>query len=115
MPTFRRYERIKKSFEYKRVYENGERTKDKYLTVYVLKAEEGRAYSKVGFSVSKKFFKKAVLRNRVKRLLKEVFRINKDKIKKGYDIVIIPHSPVVELKFSDIASHLLNTLNLVLH
>jgi len=32
----------------------------------------------------------AVKRNRIKRLLKEVFRLNKNKLKKGTDIIFIP-------------------------
>jgi ribonuclease P protein component len=34
---------------------------------------------KVGFSVSKKYFKKAISRNRLKRILKEIYRLNKSK------------------------------------
>ncbi len=46
--------------------------------VYILDDENG---IKVSFSVSKKNFKRAVDRNRIKRLLKETFRINQKHLK----------------------------------
>lgn len=39
---------------------------------------------KLGVSVSKRYFKKAVYRNRVKRLLRECYRLNKDLFKASF-------------------------------
>ena len=47
--------------------------------VYFIDSEENSQF-KTSFSVSKRKFKKAVDRNRIKRLLREAFRIQQDKI-----------------------------------
>lgn len=54
--------------------------------------------NRVGFSVSKKIGN-AVVRNKVKRRLREIMRLKKD-LKKGFDIIIIARKPVIKLDYS---------------
>jgi len=46
-------------------------------------------YSRVAVIVSKKVSNKAVVRNRIRRVLNEIVRINFNQIKPGFDILIL--------------------------
>ena len=79
------YSRLKKSSDFSRVYKRGKSFADKYLVMYYMPNNLNE--TRVGISVSKKVGK-SVIRNRVKRLIKEAFRLNVD-LGKYYDIVFI--------------------------
>lgn len=73
--------------------------------------------SRVGFIVSQKISKKAVDRNRLKRLLRESFRLalKENKLKAGFDIVIVPYPKILdngikELKLEEINKIILSLL-----
>lgn len=57
------------------------------MSVYVLKNSTEMNY--LGIAVSKKFSKSSVRRNRVKRLIKEVYRLNEKHIVTGNSLVIL--------------------------
>jgi ribonuclease P protein component len=46
-------------------------------------------YNRVGFAVTKKIGN-SVIRNKVRRRMKESYRVNRLKIKEGYDLIFIP-------------------------
>ena len=70
---------------------------DGYLVLYARKnrTEENR----VGITVSKKLGK-AHIRNRTRRRLREIYRLNEDKFLPGWDIVVVARSKAVDAEFS---------------
>ncbi|MDO4763355.1 MAG: ribonuclease P protein component [Flavobacteriaceae bacterium] len=69
-------EKLKNKTEISLLFEKGKWFSYKDLQVISL-VKEDLENQKVGVSVSKRYFKKAVDRNRIKRLLREVYRLNK--------------------------------------
>ena len=66
----------------------------------VLYARPNRtAGNRVGITVSKKLGK-AVVRNRVRRRLREVYRLNEDRFAPGWDIVVVARSRCISADFS---------------
>jgi ribonuclease P protein component len=76
--------KLKKNYEFKKVYNEGRYYVEKYVVMYIIM--NNTASNRVGFSVSKKVGN-SVVRNRIKRLMKEVYRKYADYNKLGYDIV----------------------------
>ncbi|MCG0275094.1 MAG: ribonuclease P protein component [Thermosediminibacteraceae bacterium] len=68
-----------------RVYKTGKRVGCPLFSMYA--RENNLEYSRLGVSISKKIGK-SVVRNKIKRRIKEAFRTSLENIKKGYDIVI---------------------------
>jgi len=97
--TFSRSERLRKTADFDRAYSEGKRIAGSYAVLFFCPSPSGR--TRLGLSVSKKIGK-AVARNRVKRLLREVFRLDKHKVKKGYDILLVAREGVAGLSFRQV-------------
>jgi ribonuclease P protein component len=79
--------RLKRSDDFQRIYDNGRRSGDAYLLLFALPNPAG--ITRAGFSVSRKHGG-AVRRNRLKRMLREAFRLNRHLLPGGFDFVVIP-------------------------
>ena len=93
--------RLSRSEDFARVYRAGRSVANKYLVLYYFERSEPtlserEVRARVGFSVSKRVGM-AVDRNRVKRVLREVFRANDQSFKGNMDFVLIARTPVLEL------------------
>jgi ribonuclease P protein component len=91
-------ESLKKNKEFKKVYENGRSYATRNLVIYCLNYEKGKK-NRYGLSVSKKIGN-AVVRNKLKRRLREIIReFEKEKDFKGYDVIFIARKPVVKIGY----------------
>ncbi|KKQ67033.1 MAG: ribonuclease P protein component [Candidatus Nealsonbacteria bacterium RIFCSPLOWO2_12_FULL_39_31] len=79
--------RLKKKKDFEDVFKNGRGYKDGFLYLKIIK--NNLEPSRFGFVVGVKFSKSAVKRNKIKRWLRELTRINLQVIEKGFDCVVI--------------------------
>ncbi|GJQ23020.1 MAG: ribonuclease P protein component [Planctomycetia bacterium] len=97
---FTKAERLTLKREFERVFQEGKVFKDAKVVLYVV--VNSLPHSRLGLVVSKKVGN-AVRRNRAKRLLREVYRLNKHLLAVHVDIIAIPRQPFSsDLKRSDI-------------
>ena len=82
---------IKKTKSFKTVYSCGRQGFNAYFVIYAMANDTG--VNRLGLSVSKKVGK-AVVRNRVRRLIKESCRLRATRITQGFDIVIVARPAV---------------------
>jgi ribonuclease P protein component len=92
---------IKKNNEFKKIYKKGKSVAGRYIVVYVF--NNRLSVNRIGITVSKKLGN-AVKRNRVKRIIKEAYRLNQHRFKTGYDIIIVGRSRSVTAKMPDVAA-----------
>ena len=76
---------IKRRYEFKILYLKGKPAYSKNLTIYTIKNKLN--INKLGIAVSKKNGN-AVQRNKIKRLIRENYKLVEDNINKGYNILI---------------------------
>ena len=102
-------ESLKKNSDFQHVYKNGKSYANKYLVMYVL--ENNLNKNRLGISVSKKVGN-SVVRHRLKRLIKESYRLHENIFNSGLDIVVISRNSASGLSYRDIESALLHLAKL---
>jgi ribonuclease P protein component len=83
--------RLSRSADFDRVFRQGSSHGGRELVLYVFPRAEGASTPRLGLSVSRKVGG-AVQRNQVKRLLREAFAIDGDRLPPGSDIVVVARS-----------------------
>jgi ribonuclease P protein component len=90
--------RLSRSSDFQRIYRQGSSTASRFLVLYTFRrpAEVSAEGPRLGLSVSKKMGG-AVVRNRVKRLLREAFGSVRGQLAEDHDFVLIARPPLLEL------------------
>lgn len=91
-----KYERLRKSWQFGRIYKAGDKYYSNLFILYVL--PNNTQETRLGLTVTKKVGI-SVQRNRIKRVVREVFRSLKG-IAPGNDLVVIAKKTAVNLKYS---------------
>lgn len=98
---------LKENHEFRRLYHRGTSAVTAHLVLYCRKNRLGK--NRLGLTVSAKLGK-AVQRNRVKRLLREAYRLHEDAFATGVDLVLVARTRAVGASYSEIEKSLLRAL-----
>ena len=88
---------LKENAAFRRLYYRGANAGNRFLVIYCRR--NGQKVNRMGLTVSTKLGH-AVVRNSVRRRLREIVRLNEDKLAEGFDFVIVARSAAVEAEFS---------------
>ena len=95
---------LKLNHIFRRLYHSSGATNG-YLVLYAKPNRLG--INRVGITVSKKLGK-AHIRNRTRRRIREVYRLNEEKFQSGWDIVVVARTKAVDAPFDKLVKSYLN-------
>ncbi|KGX85680.1 ribonuclease P protein component [Pontibacillus litoralis] len=106
--------RIKKNEEFQAVFKHGKSFANRQLVLYYLQ-KENQHHFRIGLSVNKRIGN-AVMRNQVKRYLRQAFHELEPSVDPSYDLVIIARKPTNQMDYFQLKNsltHLLKKTNLL--
>jgi len=102
--------RIKKNKEFQETFKNGKSVANRQFVLYTLKRPE-QTHFRIGLSVSKKIGN-AVMRNRIKRYVRQVFHELDGQLHNEIDFIIIARKPTADMDYFEIKQSLSHVLKL---
>jgi ribonuclease P protein component len=97
--------RLTKDKEFDRAFKKGRSGYDKIVGVKI--TANDLEINRFGILISAKISKKAVIRNKIKRQIREIIRLEMDKLKQGNDCVIICLPEIVSKEYGEIEKSIL--------
>ena len=90
---------LKQNSDFRRLYAKGKTSANRYLVLYCRR--NGRGVNRMGYTVSSKLGG-AVVRNRVRRRLREIARLNMPGLKSGWDVVVVARTRAVAASYAEL-------------
>lgn len=94
--------RLKSRLEFQAVYTKGRSVANRAAVIHVGSQRTG-THSRVGFAAGKRLGK-AVVRNRIKRRIKEVVRLLWPRVRPGMSLVIVARQAALDMPFTELTS-----------
>ena len=92
---------LKENYEFRRLYQRGKSAAGGTMVLYCRKNKLNR--NRLGLTASTKLGH-AVVRNRCRRRLREVYRLNLPQMKKGYDIILVARGKTATAPWKELNS-----------
>lgn len=85
--TFPRMRRLRSGLDFQRIYQGNQKSADAILVVFASKSRE--KLTRIGLSVSRRHGN-SVVRHRLRRMLREAYRLEQHQLPEGLDLILIP-------------------------
>ena len=105
----KRFPSIKKNIDFQRIYRQKKSYANRLFVMYV--EETGEEENHIGISVSKKVGN-SVVRHRMCRQIREIFRLNKHRIQTGLNIILVVRPPAKHSDYHELESAFLHLCGL---
>lgn len=100
--------RLSRREDFGKVYRHGKSSANRQFVLYVLRQPAIERF-KLGISVSKKVGK-AVERNRIRRLVKEIVRHHADRIAEHHELILIVRRPAAEMDYHQMEKSIIHVM-----
>ena len=103
----KRINRLKKRYQFNYVYKSGEHFSGEHMVLYLVSSKTKNI--KVGLAVTKKVGK-AVVRNRVRRQLREIIKKQVPSLKQNYNLIVVARDNITSASFENLTNEFLKLI-----